>query len=34
MCFYGWAAFHYLLGSFGLARQLGAVAAERRAREA
>jgi MFS family permease len=34
VCFYAWAAFHYLLGSFGLARQLGAAAAERRAREA
>jgi MFS family permease len=33
-CFYTWAAIHYLLGSFGLAKQLGAVAAERRAREA
>jgi len=34
VCFYAWAAFHYLLGSFGLARQLARVAAQRRAREA
>ncbi|MEP6967893.1 MAG: MFS transporter [Pseudomonadota bacterium] len=34
VCFYAWAAFHYLLGSFGLARQLAGVAAQRRAREA
>ncbi len=34
VCFYAWAAFHYLLGSFGLARQLGVAAAERKAREA
>ncbi|MGI9170410.1 MAG: spinster family MFS transporter, partial [Caulobacteraceae bacterium] len=33
VCFYAWAAFHYLLGSFGLARQLGAAAARRRALE-
>jgi len=32
--FYVWGAFHYLLGSFGLARQLAAVAAARRATEA
>ncbi len=32
--FYVWGAFHYLLGSFGLARRLAAVAAERRAGEA
>jgi predicted MFS family arabinose efflux permease len=32
--FYAWAAFHYLLGSFGLAKQLGAAAAERKLREA
>ena len=32
--FYAWGAFHYLLGSFGLARRLAAVAAERKAREA
>jgi MFS family permease len=34
LCFYAWAAFHYLLGSFGLAAQLAAVAAQRKAREA
>jgi MFS family permease len=34
VCFYAWAAFHYLLGSFGLAKQLGDAAAQRRAREA
>jgi MFS family permease len=32
--FYAWAALHYLLGSFGLAKQLGAAAAERKLREA
>jgi MFS family permease len=32
--FYLWGAFHYLLGSFGLARRLATVAAERRASEA
>jgi hypothetical protein len=32
--FYAWAAFHYLLGSFGLAKELGRVAAARKAREA
>jgi MFS family permease len=32
--FYIWGAFHYLLASFGLARRLAAVAAERRAAEA
>ena len=32
--FYAWGAFHYLLGSFGLARRLATVAAERKAREA
>ena len=34
ICFYAWAAFHYLLGAFGLARQLAAAAEQRRAREA
>jgi hypothetical protein len=33
VCFYAWAAFHYLLGSFGLAERLAKVASERRARE-
>jgi len=32
--FYAWAAFHYLLGSFGLAKELGRVAAACKAREA
>jgi MFS family permease len=32
--FYAWGGFHYLLGAFGLAKKLDAVAAERRAREA
>ena len=32
--FYAWGAFHFLLASFGLARRLDTVAAERRAREA
>jgi MFS family permease len=32
--FYAWGAVHYLLGSFGLARRLATVAAERKAREA
>jgi hypothetical protein len=32
--FYAWGAFHYLLGSFGLAKRLATVAAERKAREA
>jgi predicted MFS family arabinose efflux permease len=32
-CFYAWAAFHYLLGAFGLATQLAAAAEQRRARE-
>lgn len=32
--FYLWGAFHYLLGSFGLAKRLAAVAAERKAAEA
>jgi len=32
--FYAWAAFHYLLGCFGLAKRLSTVAAERKAREA
>jgi hypothetical protein len=32
--FYLWGAFHYLLGSFGLAKRLATVAAQRRAREA
>jgi len=32
--FYAWGAFHYLLASFGIARRLAAVAAERLAREA
>ena len=32
--FYVWGAFHYLLASFGIARRLATVAAERRAREA
>jgi hypothetical protein len=32
--FYAWGAFHYLLASFGIARRLETVAAERRAREA
>jgi len=31
---YGWGAFHYFLGAFGLAKRLAAVAAERKAREA
>ena len=34
LLFYAWAAFHYLLGSFGLAKELGRVAAARKAREA
>jgi len=34
LLFYAWAALHYLLGSFGLAKRLELVAAERRAREA
>ncbi len=34
ICFYAWGAFHYLLGSFGLAKRLATVAAERKAREA
>ncbi len=33
-CFYAWGAFHYLLGSFGIAKRLATVAAERKAREA
>jgi hypothetical protein len=32
--FYAWGAFHYLLASFGIARRLATVAAERKAREA
>ena len=32
--FYAWAAFHYLLGSFGLSKELGRVAAARKEREA
>ncbi|MDB5483707.1 MAG: transporter [Caulobacteraceae bacterium] len=32
--FYAWGGFHYLLASFGIARRLETVAAERRAREA
>ena len=32
--FYAWGAFHYLLASFGLAKRLATVAAERRASEA
>jgi MFS family permease len=32
--FYAWGAFHYLLGSFGLAKRLATVAAERKAGEA
>ena len=32
--FYAWGALHYLLGSFGLAKRLAAVAAERKAAEA
>jgi hypothetical protein len=32
--FYVWGAFHYVLASFGLARRLAAVAAERKAAEA
>ena len=32
--FYAWGAFHYVLGAFGLAARLQAVAAQRRAREA
>lgn len=31
--FYAWGAFHYLLGSFGLAKRLNTVSAERKARE-
>ena len=34
LLFYAWAAFHYLLGSFGLAKELSRVAAARKAREA
>jgi MFS family permease len=34
MCFLFWGSFHYLLASIGLARQLGAAAEARRAREA
>jgi MFS family permease len=32
--FYAWGGFHYLLGSFGLAKRLATVAAERKAMEA
>ena len=34
LLFYAWAAFHYLLGAFGLARRLAQAAAERSARQA
>jgi len=34
LCFLAWGAFHYLLGSFGIAKRLATVAAERAAREA
>ena len=34
LLFYAWAAFHYLLGSFGLAKELSRVAVARKAREA
>ena len=34
VCFYAWGAFHYLLGSFGLARALQAAAVARKLREA
>ena len=34
MCFLFWGAFHYLLASIGLAKQLGAAADARKAREA
>jgi len=34
LLFYAWAAIHYLLGAFGLAKVLGEAAAQRRAREA
>ena len=34
LLFYAWAAFHYLLGAFGLARRLSQAAAQRASREA
>ncbi len=34
LLFYAWAAFHYLLGAFGLAKRLARAAAERSARQA